>query len=132
MSKKPKTLAEIYASLPTVECQGKCQEACGPIYFLPAEVDLLKEAGQAFPHCRDNAQTGRLSCSSLDSEGKCSIYANRPLICRLFGVSKKLRCPFGCKPTQWIAESDSVKAMKAIRKLKEGAPRPTLSPLQIS
>lgn len=39
--------------------------------------------------------TGR--CHLL-KDGRCSIYADRPLLCRLFGAVPKMACPFGCKP----------------------------------
>lgn len=43
------------------------------------------------------------SCAFLDNR-KCSIYNNRPVICRLYGTVEKLRCPYidinGCKRTE--------------------------------
>ncbi len=38
-------------------------------------------------------------CPYLDIETKrCTVHENRPLICRLYGVSEGLPCPHGCKP----------------------------------
>ena len=38
-------------------------------------------------------------CPYLDLETKrCTIHSRRPLICRLYGISEGLPCPFGCKP----------------------------------
>jgi Fe-S-cluster containining protein len=42
---------------------------------------------------------------SLLKEGKCSIYRIRPLICRLFGLTKKMQCPFGCVPDKWLDDN---------------------------
>jgi hypothetical protein len=35
------------------------------------------------------------SCELL-VDGRCSIYQDRPLICRLYGVAEGLPCPHGC------------------------------------
>ncbi len=40
------------------------------------------------------------SCPYLDLKTKrCTVYERRPLICRLYGMTEELPCPFGCKPT---------------------------------
>lgn len=31
-------------------------------------------------------------------DGRCSVYQNRPLICRMYGAVESLPCPHGCKP----------------------------------
>jgi len=38
-----------------------------------------------------------LSCPHLGSNG-CEVYAERPLICRLFGTTPRLPCPNGRRP----------------------------------
>jgi len=38
-----------------------------------------------------------LSCPHLGLNG-CEVYAERPLICRLFGTTPRLPCPNGKKP----------------------------------
>ncbi|MGT2431225.1 YkgJ family cysteine cluster protein [Cupriavidus basilensis] len=38
-----------------------------------------------------------LSCPHLGSKG-CQVYAERPLICRLFGTTPRLACPNGNGP----------------------------------
>jgi Fe-S-cluster containining protein len=42
-------------------------------------------------------------CAALDLETKrCRVYDRRPLICRLFGMVKAMRCPHGCRPVAWV------------------------------
>jgi Fe-S-cluster containining protein len=46
--------------------------------------------------------SGCLTCPLLDMNNMCTIYDIRPMICRIFGLVKKMRCPHGCKPTKWL------------------------------
>ena len=42
-----------------------------------------------------------LSCPHLGEQG-CRVYAERPLICRLFGTTPRLACPNGKRPEVMI------------------------------
>ena len=42
-----------------------------------------------------------LSCPHLGDQG-CQVYAERPLICRLFGTTPRLVCPNGKRPEAMI------------------------------
>ncbi len=42
-----------------------------------------------------------LSCPHLGMNG-CQVYAERPLICRLFGTTPRLACPNGNRPDEMI------------------------------
>ena len=89
------TLESIYASLPTVVCQGLCAESCGPIACSQAEADRIEAAGG-----RPLEFTSGLTCGYLDPlERRCHVYALRPLICRVWGVAEDMSCPWGCEPT---------------------------------
>lgn len=114
------TLDEIYAQIPRLECKGKCQESCSAIALFPAEVVRISPHG--LPTTNNNLQ-----CSKLTIMG-CSIYRDRPLICRLFGVVKKMRCPFGCIPEQWLTDAEAQNLMKQVDQLKPGLPYSTLNP----
>lgn len=113
-------LQAIYDSLPKMACQGKCQQCCGPIGLFPAEIQNLQESNQAIP-----CIFGDLTCSAL-RQGQCSIYADRPLICRLWGLTKRMQCPFGCQPDRWLSDKEAKRLMDAIAKLKPGKPHLTI------
>lgn len=91
-------IESVYAAIPSAECKGLCQRACGPIGCSDAEAARLQENGIALPTTRHHHKEGSLTCSHLSEDGRCSIYAMRPLICRLYGVIETLKCPHGCKP----------------------------------
>lgn len=110
-----KRLEAIYASIPKMECLGKCQQSCGAIGLFPVEVKNLRNVEISLPTVDDN-----LTCSKLSPLGTCSIYEQRPLICRLYGQVRKLQCPHGCKPERWIAQDESRELLDEIQELKAG------------
>jgi len=88
-------LARLYRYLPKVQCQGKCQEACGPVACSEAEAAIMQRfAGRPLTF---DARSGR--CAYLNDHGRCDVYPVRPLVCRIFGASEKLPCIWGCKPS---------------------------------
>src|SRR6266404_8962549 len=96
-------LEEIYSRVPKIQCQRKCQDNCGPILMATVEWDRLRRAG---PIGKLSGARGPLTCPLL-VDNDCSRYAIRPIICRLFGVIRALRCPFGCVPERWLTERES-------------------------
>lgn len=47
-----------------------------------------------------------LICPLL-KEGVCSQYLIRPFICRLWGLTQHLKCPYGCTPDRWLSEAEA-------------------------
>lgn len=112
-------LDKIYKKLPKLNCKGLCQQSCSLIKvgelerkrvaqhlgsdpFIPSENFLEVLAASPFDQWK---------CSLL-KDGKCSIYRIRPLICRLFGLVEKMKCPFGCVPDRWLTDSEAKKMME--------------------
>lgn len=94
MSQKSE-LKALYAEVPKLKCKGLCQASCGPIAMTRLENSVIKKRiGRNFP------APSRFdhSCAMLTQVGRCSIYGDRPLICRLWGVVESMRCPHGCIP----------------------------------
>ena len=94
-------LDALYATLPRLDCQRHCQEACGPI--LMSRIEWLRVLRQ--PGGRRTLRDA-LTCPML-RRGGCSVYAVRPLICRLYGLVERLRCPFGCVPERWLSDDEA-------------------------
>ncbi len=85
----------IYASLPTIECRGECWDSCGSIAMTSVEQRrIATRHGRILPL---QASFDGL-CPALTMLGRCSVYADRPLVCRLFGLVPSMRCNFGCVP----------------------------------
>lgn len=115
-------LEALYALLPKIECQRKCQECCGPIMMTRLEAKRLPELdcdmvplniGMGF---LSRAPTKNLVCPLL-KDGACSVYERRPAICRLWGLTEKLRCPFGCEPVPRWTDEQAGEWLNAVQRM---------------
>lgn len=88
---KRKQLHKIYDLIPKIYCKGLCKENCTVIGGHKGEFDIIKEKYGIVAKCNDD-----LSCNFLTKEGRCSVYEDRPNICRIFGVAEGLECKYGC------------------------------------
>tara|TARA_R110000868_G_scaffold176609_4_gene414499 strand:+ start:10662 stop:11018 length:357 start_codon:yes stop_codon:yes gene_type:complete len=110
----------IYDKLPTMKCKGLCHESCGPAPALPAEAARMHKKGIEPPDYDRNT----LDCNYLSNEKTCSIYDDRPLICRLFGMVKKMKCPHGCIPEAgMMSEQKSIKLIRYMENVRSGETR---------
>lgn len=107
-------LDALYARLPTIACKGLCSVACGPIPMSIAEAQRLKKAD---PLRRQPAVRQDLSCIYLTEQRRCSVYPVRPLICRTWGLVKRMSCMHGCVPNRWLSDLEFVDIAKAIERL---------------
>jgi hypothetical protein len=112
-------LEAIYATLPAIQCKRKCNLACGPIGFAPVEIANVKVTGHQVPTMVNHLIHGPLTCSALKSGG-CSMYDQRPGICRLYGLTKVLACRHGCEPDRWLSEAEASQFLKSIEALMPG------------
>jgi hypothetical protein len=79
------TLEEIRARIPLVAGCIQCGDCCGHV---PAS---LEEFGRIKLWAEE-----KQDCRFLEN-GKCTIYDERPIMCRLFGLHEELRCPHGAR-----------------------------------
>jgi Fe-S-cluster containining protein len=101
-------LDALYKTLPGVQCRGFCKDSCGPIAASRAEVERIEKVAD-----KRLAVGEDLTCSMLDADGRCVVYAVRPMICRLFGTVEKLKCPHGCVPERWLSEALAMRKIDA-------------------
>jgi hypothetical protein len=114
---KAQKLQRLYAKLPFLKCQQKCQASCGPIMLGKAEMDTIIASTGQTPVC----EAKNMQCGLLKG-GQCSVYPIRPMICRLWGMvdNPKMRCPYGCKPERWLTDRESFKFLDEARKISDG------------
>jgi Fe-S-cluster containining protein len=121
-------LEDIYRRLPKIACAGKCQDSCGPIMMSPIEQRRVeKRTGRPWltvdlEYLADMILLGKtdcMTCPLLDAaSGRCSVYAIRPLICRLWGLVEKMRCPWGCIPERWVSDDEADSLIKEAEEIK--------------
>jgi Fe-S-cluster containining protein len=115
-------LQEIYDSLPKLDCRKRCTDVCytaidlsqiEEIYVrlylgqqgrsfrdFKAFKDIMNHSKQVGKHDRppeDPSECSCLRCPYLE-DGLRTIYEVRPLICRLYGLTRDTTCEHGCKP----------------------------------
>lgn len=119
-------LAEIYAQIPTIQCQRKCHAQCSVIPLEPLELVQVKAALREEVPTVQLLNSGHLSmfdeerecCPALNVFKACSAYEARPLICRLFGVVEQMRCPHGCLPERFLTDEEVSNLARQIRAAK--------------
>jgi len=85
--------------IPSFECKPGCHDCCGPVTASSEEMSRLPFVSEAI---RDGALAA-LSCPHLGPQG-CTVYAERPLVCRLFGTTPRIPCPESRHPTVMLDE----------------------------
>lgn len=121
MSKRPKPseqLAALYATLPRLECKRFCQEGCGPVLMSSLEWRRICDRLGYVPQARLD-----LRCPMLEEGGACSVYALRPIICRLWGLVPKLACPHGCVPERWLTDAEAYALLEEAEVIAGDRPR---------
>lgn len=84
-------------SIPSFSCIPGCHDCCGPVTASSEEMHDLPLVGDT----RREASLAELRCPHLGTKG-CTVYAERPVICRLFGTTSRLACPHGRRPEQMV------------------------------
>lgn len=97
MSSNSQKIQFFRARIPTFECIPGCHDCCGPVTTSSDEMARLPVKSAA----EHDAALANLSCPHLGVNG-CQVYAERPLICRLFGTTPQLTCPRVRRPQQMI------------------------------
>lgn len=95
-------LQELYDRVPELDCKGLCHTSCGVIEASSRERDLMKERGYHLPMLADfvrmDAAGEVIECVALRPDKQCGVYDVRPMVCRLWGATESMPCPYGCQP----------------------------------
>jgi len=93
----------VYDQIPAINCQGLCHESCGPV--IPATTgERTHIAATRGVDIRPDWNHLADYCPALTMLGRCSVYEDRPTICRLWGVVESMPCPWGCQPEHYLTD----------------------------
>lgn len=108
-------MADVYSQIPPVSCRGLCVDSCGPIAMSRFEADRIRDRGFEIPPMADALAAIERGedyyCPAL-RDGRCAVHDVRPTICRLWGATESMRCPFGCTPDDALAQADSHRLLR--------------------
>jgi Fe-S-cluster containining protein len=110
MSEKA-VLKKLYKKIPSFDCIEGCSDCCGPVPVSSVEAKKLGiDTGIT------SVKMGTCECVYSSSEG-CTVYENRPFMCRLFGATKNLVCPHGKEPNKPLTAEQGRRLADEYRKL---------------
>lgn len=103
---------------PVVGCKPGCGQCCGPVPWTPAELARVTDRIPRGTQIEDapggpfgvvmlvNPLNPR-ACPMLDAAKRCTVHADRPLMCRLFGAvsEPRLTCPFGARASRPLTDA---------------------------
>ncbi|HPT84397.1 MAG TPA: hypothetical protein PK778_00160 [Bacillota bacterium] len=102
---KEREIKALYARIPSSTCKAGCDKCCrNIIQFSPSEEAMM--GGYSF-----DGKCGHLS------GGRCAVYENRPLVCRIYGTSELLVCE-GCKPERLLSEEETLELLREYNKIR--------------
>lgn len=119
-----KTLEDVWAAIPRIDCRKRCADSCTVIPL--HAVELVKLRTQA-PKVETKVFTGapEVRVLKVTEQGECpllrwkacTVYEVRPLICRLYGVAEGMPCQHGCKPERRLSQDEVHVLMEAIHRI---------------
>lgn len=86
-------LHKLYNLIPKVNCKGLCTHECTTIGMFKGEFIHLTRVSGKEPKL--DVETER--CNYLENE-RCTVYDDRPYVCRAYGATEAMICPHGCEP----------------------------------
>ena len=90
-------LKKLYKKIPEFKCIEGCTDCCGPVPISEYEAKKLGTSQRITP-----TTVGTCDCVYASKDG-CTVYHDRPLICRLFGTVERLKCPHGKAPDKLLS-----------------------------
>jgi uncharacterized protein len=109
------SLDDVYRQIPSVVCRGQCIESCGPISMSRQEEAKLLARSVKIPSITEAMAAIERGedyyCPAL-IDGRCSVYEDRPTICRLWGVTQSMPCPHGCIPDDALTQAESYRILR--------------------
>ena len=97
MTRNSQKIRFLRRRIPVFVCEPGCHDCCGPVTASSEEMARLPMVSEE----KRSIALAVLDCSYLGETG-CTAYAERPLICRLFGTTPRLACPNGKRPDEMI------------------------------
>jgi hypothetical protein len=100
MTYNNRRIQNLREQIPSFGCTPGCHDCCGPVTTSSEEMARLPVKSNQ----EHAVALADLRCPHLGEQG-CQVYAERPLICRLFGTTSRLACPNGRRPEVMIDPS---------------------------
>lgn len=114
-------LEAIYARIPKVNgCHPGCNNCCGPVPVGPAEARRIASPIRLEDYRGVKITPTNCGTCAFSTSAGCSIYNQRPLLCRLFGAvdHPRMTCPHGARAKNLLTNEQA----RELINLVHGAP----------
>lgn len=107
MEKTP--IQKLYDKIPSFRCKEGCVRCCDNwIQYAPEEAE----------RCGGFDYVER-ECPKLDGEKRCTVYPDRPFICRIFASSEIMPCPYGYGPEHPLNREETMALLREYLRLRK-------------
>lgn len=106
---RAETIKKLRDRIPVMECIPGCTACCGHVPWSLFEYSRLTDAQKA------KLSTFTMKCP-FAYDGKCNVYEERPITCRIFAVTEGLPCPRGVKADEILDTETITVLMKEYQK----------------
>ena len=106
---KKTEIQKLYDKIPSFHCKEGCTRCCENWVQCAREED--QRCG-GFTYETDR-------CSKLVEGVGCSVYENRPFLCRLFASGESLPCPYGYGPETPLTKEEAAALLREYLRLKK-------------
>lgn len=96
-------ISEIRQRIPGMRCIPGCVACCNHVPWSKVEYERMI---RRYPKNAKPYNIHSLKCPFITEDG-CSIYEERPITCRMFGVSEGLECPRGAIAAEMLNEQQA-------------------------
>lgn len=94
--------------IPAFDCVAGCHDCCGRVPWSAWEAARLPgDVSVKTVKAKEVAAGGAEKCGFVTDGGQCAVYAQRPIMCRLFGAVEDLRCPHGRGPERFLSKEEA-------------------------
>lgn len=104
-------LTKLYAELPPMKCKGLCHITCVTVPIIEAEQARIRRWHRRTLPVLTLGNTA--PCAALSADKRCTVYPDRPMICRLWGAVESMACPYGCVPEGGHLSNDQGRELSA-------------------
>ena len=107
MEKTP--IQKLYEKIPSFHCKEGCTRCCEN-WIQCAPEEALRCGG--FECVSDR-------CPKLKEHEGCTVYEDRPFLCRLFASSESMPCPYGYGPEKPLTKEETTALLREYLRLKK-------------
>jgi len=123
LRRRRQSLEDVYRQIPPLHCKGLCIDSCGPISMSRQEQAKLLARGVKVPPMAEAVAAIERGedyyCPAL-VDGSCSVYEDRPTVCRLWGATLSMPCPHGCTPEDALPQAESYRLLRLAAEIGGG------------